>query len=194
EQQRPSSETFVTLAVDLNDRGDADRQTPGGVVSKELDTWNGIAFVSDPLPASVEVSGLFSGHLDFTLNKKDFDFEIDLYELTPKGEYVQLPPYWTRASYVGHPERRELLTPGKRQHLDFKSIRLMSQRLHPGSRVIAVLKVIKGRDRQINYGTGRDVSDETNQDANEPLQIKWYGGSFLDVPVWRRKASSHGSK
>jgi putative CocE/NonD family hydrolase len=194
EEQRPSSDTFVAHAVDLNDRSDADRGVPGAVVSKELDTWNGIEFVSDPLPVSVEVSGLFSGHLDFTINKKDFDFEIDLYERTPEGEYVQLAPYWTRASYVGHPERRELLTPGKRQHLDFKSIRLMSQRLHPGSRIVAVLKVIKGRDRQINYGTGKDVSDETLQDTKELLQIKWYGGSYLDMPIWRQKASSHGSK
>ena len=31
--------------------------------------------------------------------KKDFDFELDLYEQTPKGEYVQLTSYWTRASY-----------------------------------------------------------------------------------------------
>jgi len=31
----------------------------------------------------------------------------------------------------------------------------------PGSRVLAVLSVIKEPGRQINYGTGKDVSDET---------------------------------
>jgi uncharacterized protein len=38
---------------------------------------------------------------------------------------------------------------------------------------------------QINYGTGKDVSDETIADAKEPLQLKWFGDSFIDVPIRR---------
>jgi uncharacterized protein len=148
-----------------------------------VDTWNGLEFISDPFPKATEMSGLFSGHLDFVANKKDFDFEIDLYELTPSGHYVQLAPFWTRASYNGHPSERRLLTPGARVRLDFKSIRLMSRQLQAGSRVVLVLSVIKAPDRQINYGTGKDVSDETIRDAGAPLEIKWYGESYVDLPV-----------
>jgi predicted acyl esterase len=133
----------------------------------------------------LEVSGLFSGRLDLVVNKKDFDFEIDLYELTPNGEYVQLAPFWARASYLGHQGRRVLLTPGRRVHLDFRSIRLMSRRLEKGSRVVLVLSVIKGPDRQINYGSGKDVSDETIRDAGPKLAIRWYGDSYVDLPVSR---------
>ena len=39
--------------------------------------------------------------------------------------------------------------------------------------------------RQINYGTGKDVSDETKADAGEPLTIEWLGGSFVEMPVGR---------
>jgi uncharacterized protein len=85
-----------------------------------VDAWNAIEFVSDPFPAPIEMSGLFSGHVDFLTNKKDFDFEIDLYEVTPKGEYIQLAPYWSRASYLGNRSLRRLLTPGKRARLDFQ--------------------------------------------------------------------------
>jgi len=177
-------DSFVTLKVDLADRRDVDRKAVGGgVESEEVDTWNGLEFISDPLPKATEMSGLFSGHLDFVANKKDFDFEIDLYELTPSGHYVQLAPFWTRASYNGHPSERRLLTPGARVRLDFKSIRLMSRQLQAGSRVVLVLSVIKARDRQINYGTGKDVSDETIRDAGAPLEIKWYGESYVDLPV-----------
>jgi len=137
------------------------------------------------LPAATEMSGLFSGRLDFLANKKDFDFEIDLYELTPKGEYVLLAPYWTRVSYAGHPSRRQLLTPGKRHRLDFKSIRLMSRELQARSRLVLVLTVIKGNDRQINYGSGKDVSAEMIKDTKTPLTIKWYGESYVDLPVMR---------
>jgi hypothetical protein len=28
------------------------------------------------------------------------------------------------------------------------------------------------------------VSDETIADAEEPLQIKWFDGSYIKVPVW----------
>src|SRR5262249_8080136 len=165
---------------------DADRKAPGGgVIGKEVDTWNGLQFISEPLPAAAELSGLFSGRLDFSANKKDFDFEIDLYELTAKGDYVQLAPYWSRASYVGHPGRRQLLTPGKRHHLDIRSIRLMSRRAEAGSRIVLVLSVVKSPERQINYGSGKDVSDETIADAKEPLEIKWYGDSYVDLPVCR---------
>jgi len=180
----PARDSFVTLQVDLADRRDVDRKAVGGgVESEEVDTWNGLEFISDPLTKATEMSGLFSGHLDFVANKKDFDFEIDLYELTPSGRYVQLAPFWTRASYNGHPSERRLLTPGARVRLDFKSIRLMSRQLQAGSRVVLVLSVIKAPDRQINYGTGKDVSDETIRDAGAPLEIKWYGESYVDLPV-----------
>ncbi len=184
--QKDSGDTFVNLKVDLADRSDADRKASGdGILDKDLDTWNGIEFVSDPLPKPTELSGLFSGRLDFVTNKRDFDFEIDLYELTPQGDYVQLAPYWARASYVGDLSHRHLLSPGQRQRVDFQSVRLMSRQLQQSGRVVMVLRVIKEAGRQINYGTGKDVSDENIRDAGTPLEIKWYSDSYLDLPVGR---------
>jgi putative CocE/NonD family hydrolase len=183
---KPAKEESIAQTVDLADRSDVDRvSSGGGVQDTAVDTWNGIEFISDPLPARIEMSGLFSGHLDLVSNKKDLDFEIDLYEQTPKGEYVQLAPFWTRASYIGDHSHRQLLTAGKRHRLEFQSVRLMSHQLQVGSRLVVVLRVIKERGRQINYGTGKDVSDETIQDAKQPLEIKWFNDSFVDVPVWR---------
>src|SRR5262249_55603150 len=58
----PPADSFVTQIVNMADRSDADRKAPGGgVVDKEVDTWNGLQFISDPLPAATELSGLFSG-------------------------------------------------------------------------------------------------------------------------------------
>jgi predicted acyl esterase len=185
-REKPKTEAFVGLEVNLGDRSDIDVITPGGgVLDKEIGISNGIEFVSEPLEKGTEMSGLFSGELDFVVNKKDFDFEVDLYELTPKGEYFQLPPFWTRASYVEDRTQRHLLTPGKRQRLKFKSSRLMSHEFPPGSRVVIVLSVIKEAGRQINYGTGKDVSDETIADAKEPLQVKWSTSSFITLPIWK---------
>jgi uncharacterized protein len=185
-EQKDAHDGSSDLKVDLADRSDADRKVPGGgVLDTEVDTWNGIEFISDPLIKAIELSGLFSGRLDFVTNKKDFDFEIDLYELTPHGDYIQLAPYWSRASYVGDRSRRRLLTAGKRQHVNFHSVRLMSRQLQQGSRIVAVLRVIKEAGRQINYGTGEDVSAETVRNADAPLEIHCYSDSYLDLPVGR---------
>lgn len=185
-ERNPATTTTVAQAVDLADRTDVDRRSPGGgIVDSAIDTWNGIAFVSNPLRSSIEMSGLFSGRLEFTTNKKDFDLNISLYELTSKSEYVLLSTYWARASAVGDLASPRLLTPGKRERLDFKSVRLTSRRIESGSRIVLLINIIKQPDMQINYGTGKDVSDETIADAGEPLRIRWFGDSFVDIPTRR---------
>jgi hypothetical protein len=36
---------------------------------------------------------------------------------------------------------------------------------------------------QVNYGTGKDVSDESIADAREPLRIEISSGSFFEIPL-----------
>jgi hypothetical protein len=45
--------------------------------------------------------------------------------------------------------------------------------------------VFKGESTEINYGTGKDVSTESIADAGDPLQIKIYPDSYVDIPVSR---------
>ena len=46
-----------------------------------------------------------------------------------------------------------------------------------------VLGVNKRPDREINYGTGADVSEESITDGRIPMKIRWYGSSYIDIPV-----------
>jgi uncharacterized protein len=130
-------------------------------------------------------TGHRTGGTVFVIGKKDFDFQVTLYELTPQGKYFLLAPYWSRASHVGDIVNRRLLTPRKRQRLDFQSVRLMSHQVQPGGRIVAVLNVIKNSGQQINYGTGKDVSEESFPDAKEPLTIKLFADSYVAVPIGR---------
>lgn len=59
------------------------------------------------------------------------------------------------------------------------------RRIQPGSRVVLVLGIRKRPDREINYGTGKDVSEESIKDATTPLRIEWYDSSYIDIPVRR---------
>ena len=183
---RPRTDTSVTLRVNLAYRDDVDSSfAGGGVRDTAVNTYEALEFVSDPIEAPTEVSGLYSGHLEFVTNKKDFDLSISLFELTEKGEYFLLPPVQIRASYARDLKTRRLLTAGSRETFDFKAIRLISKKLQPRSRIVAVIGPIKWPGQQINYGSGKDVSDETIADAGSPLEIRWFTNSFIDLPIRR---------
>jgi putative CocE/NonD family hydrolase len=180
-----SKTTYLRQIVKLADRTDAGWRPPSDLISKNLPLHNAIEFISDPLPQPLEVSGLFSGVLDFTPNKMDMDITIALYERLPSGEYLRLfdPPYTFRASYAQDRSHRHLLQAGVRQQLTFRSERLTSRKFQAGSRLVMVIGINKRADQQINYGTGGDVSDESVADATVPLKIRWYGSSYIDIPT-----------
>src|SRR2546423_12745343 len=58
--------THVQQIVDFADRRDSARVSPAiGTVSRTIDTWNGVQFVSPQLAGPFELTGTLSGHLDF---------------------------------------------------------------------------------------------------------------------------------
>jgi len=178
--------SFLLQTIDFADRSDADRRVPGGGFSdQDIDTADSLVFVGAPYTKPIELSGLFSGRLDLITNKRDFDFQVSIYDKTSSGDYVQLAQFWSRASYVSDLSHRRLLTPGRPQTLQFKSNRLMSRQFSAGSRLVIVLTVLKGSDREINYGTGKTVALETIADAKPPLTIKWLRSSYIAVPLGR---------
>jgi len=77
------------------------------------------------------------------------------------------------------------LKAGEREELTFKSERMTSRRLQAGSRLVMILGIDKRPDREINYGTGNDVSEESIADGKMPLKIQWYGDSYIEIPVLR---------
>lgn len=185
-KQAPDAAKTMTLRVDLADRSDVEHEPAGGgIIDDAVETANALVFTSEPFDRPIEVSGLFSGHLEFTTNKRDFDLRISLYEKSANGNWFQLNHYLTRASYAADRTRRQLLTPGARSTLDFTNGRLTSRRFLPGSRLVAIVEVNKNPSMQVNLGSGKPVSDETKADAGEPLRIDWLGGSWLESPLGR---------
>ncbi len=178
-----SGKNSVIQRIDFSERGDA-AWTPSPLsITKVLDTHNGVAFHGAPLGQSIEVSGRLSGRLDFSINKRDVDLSVTLYELSPDGSYFQLLRYMGRASYARDRSHRQLLVPGMPHALTFKGESLTSRKMSPGSRLVVVLGVNKQPDMQINYGSGKDVSAESIADAGSPLEIRWHNTSYVDVPI-----------
>jgi putative CocE/NonD family hydrolase len=146
---------------------------------------NGILYVSDPLKEDVIISGTFFGLIKASINKKDFDFSINLFEQMPDGKLFYLSYFMGRASYAKNILKRQLLTPGKTESIPFSNSYLTVKKINKGSRIVALVNVNKSPFEQINYGTGKDVNDETISDAKEPLKVKWGNESFICIPIFK---------
>ena len=186
-QRKKTNDAFIQQTVGFVDRTDAAWTPPADFISKKLAPRHGTIFISEPLTKAIDFGGLFSGRLDFTINKVDVDLSITLYELLANGDYIRLfsPTYEFRASYARDRVHRHLLKGGERQELAFKSERITSRRMQAGSRLVMVLGINNRPDREINYGSGGDVSEESVDDGEIPLKIRWYSDSYIDIPVRR---------
>jgi hypothetical protein len=182
----------VNQTLNLMDRSDAGWQPPTDLITRSLVTHNSLTFVSEPLKRPTDFNGRLSGRLDFVVNKMDMDINIAAYELTRGGDYMRLfnPADELRLSYAADRVHRHLLKAGERQQLSFLSERLTSCRLEAGSRLVIMLRVSKRPDREINYGSGNDVSEESIADGKIPIKVRWYNDSYIEIPVHTEAARS----
>jgi uncharacterized protein len=180
--RKPGRRARIVQTVDLKERSLPADSGPPLSIRSELDADNAIVLVADPVAQTTELTGRFSGDLHFITNRKDFDLVVTLYELNQAGEYFELSWYLTRASHARDRSHRHLLKPGRRQHITFTSARPVARQLQPGSRLLVTVGINKHPGAQINYGTGKDVSDESIADADAPLRIEWLGNSSIEIP------------
>lgn len=184
--KKPAKSGYLPQEVDFANREISNNDYyPDPIIRKELDTINGYFFISEPLDKPIVVNGAFEGEIKALINKKDMDLGVVLYEVMPNGEYFHLSYFLGRASYAKDITTRNLLVPNKIETIPFTNTRLVSKQLSKGSRLLVVINVNKNAFAQLNYGTGKDVSDETIKDAKEPLKIKWYNDSFVKIPIWK---------
>ncbi|WP_198315698.1 CocE/NonD family hydrolase [Chitinophaga tropicalis] len=183
-ERKPLKRSSFYQEIDFKDRTTYyNDYYPDPIIRKELDTSNGLFFLSEPFKEPVIVNGAFSGEIKAIINKKDFDLGVVLYEVMPDGTYFELSYFLGRASYAKDITTRHLLTPGKIEGIPFSNTKLVSRQLSKGSRLLAVINVNKNSFSQLNYGTGKDVSDETMDDAGELLKVKWQNDSYIEIPV-----------
>ncbi|KAF2508831.1 CocE/NonD family hydrolase [Flavobacterium foetidum] len=186
DSKKPKKQEFLTQEVDFADRETSNNNYyPSPIIRKEVNANDGYFFITEPLTKPLIVNGSFLGEIKLSINKKDLDLGVTLYEVTPNGEYFHLSYYIGRASYAKNIEKRQLLEPNKIETIAFTNTHFVSKQLNKGSRILIALNVNKNPFSQLNYGTGKDVSDETIKDTQEPLKIKWYNDSFVKVPVLR---------
>ena len=176
----------IQLKIELADRVTTNNANyyPWPIIKKNIPLNDGLVFTSEPFSQEKIINGSFRGELTIASNKKDFDYSVNLYELTPEGTYFHLSYYIGRASYAKNNETRELLTPNKETTITFDNTRIISKKIAKGSRLIIIINGNKNQYAQINYGTGKDVSTESIKDANEPLWLTFSGNSKIIIPIY----------
>ena len=186
-EKKPIRLGFINQKVDFTDRtmvGENNYWNPF-IISDSLPLSNGFSFITKPFEEAIEFNGSYFGELKVAINKKDMDCSIVMYEQTPEGKYFKLTQQFIgRASLAKDREKRQLLIPNKIESFPFTNVRMTSKKLRKGSRLILVLNVNKHPHEQVNYGTGKDVSDESIKDAKAPLEVKWYNDSYVKIPVF----------
>lgn len=175
---------YVKVIVDFKKR--RSQQKNWNIIDSNFNQYQYLSFISEPFPESTRVSGSFIADLSVIINKKDLDIEMEMFELMPNGKYFLLSTeFMSRASLAKDGSTRKLLEPGKRADIPVRNTFFTSKQLSKGSRLVFLLGVPVRYDRQINYGSGKDVSDETLDDAKIPLEVKWLISSRIKVPIFR---------
>jgi hypothetical protein len=180
---------FISQTVDFKDRSETLFAGENmGSYPLYLDTAlkaekEKMIFISDPIEKPFAISGAIRASLFASVNKKDMDIVLDLFELMPDGKYLALNQNLQRASYANDRSKRQLLHPYKIENIHLNDTYITSRQLQKGSRIVILLGVNKNPIWQINYGTGKDVSDESLKDATIPFKIKWYNSSYVTIPI-----------
>ncbi|HRG17621.1 MAG TPA: CocE/NonD family hydrolase [Flavobacterium lutivivi] len=144
---------------------------------------NMLVFESETLQEPLSITGAPIANVEFSCNKKDVDITFQLYEKTPDGKYFALSNNLARASLTKDKTKRNLLTPGKKETIILENNFMACKQLQKGSKIVILLGINKSQSWQINYGTGKDVSDETIKDAEIPLEIEWTGNTNFVIPI-----------
>jgi uncharacterized protein len=190
--EKPKQNTAIQQVIDFKDRRDnkvnpaTDVADFSSIVKDNLTLPNHyLTFESEALTETMVLSGSLIANLKLSCNKKDMDVVFLLYEKTPDGKYFALTSDYHRLSQSKDHSKRQLLRPNTIESFSLSNNYITCKQLQKGSQIVIVMGVLKNGNWQINYGTGRDVSDESILDATVPLEVKWYSDSNFIVPILR---------
>lgn len=184
-EQKPEKQSFEQQKIDFSDRKSMNNYFHPTLIIDSLDASNGVIFSTNPFDNDFVINGAFTGDIFVETNKKDMDISISFYEQTPDGKYFLLSRYLGRASYAKDNSQRLLLTPGKKEQIPLNASHIISKEIKKGSRFVIVANVNKHPFEIINYGSGKEPSTETIEDAGEPMIIKWFNDSYIEIPIWK---------
>jgi uncharacterized protein len=147
---------------------------------------NGLVYHTEPFAESTEVSGYTKLVLWISMDVPDADFQATLYEILPDGKSIFLAHDRLRARYRESLREEKLIKRGEILKYEFTGFNWFSRYVAKGSRLRLVITCPNSIYLQKNYNSGKNVVDETGNDALT-AHIKVYHDakhpSYLELPI-----------
>lgn len=149
---------------------------------------DGVIYHSEPFAEATEVSGWVKLTVWLSLDVRDTDFAVALYEVKPDGGSVLLTSDLLRARHRHSTATAELVVPGAIERYDFDGFAWFSRRIGKGSRLRLLLTSPNSINLEKNYNSGGVVESESGADAHVAHVTLYHDAahpSALELPIVR---------
>ena len=154
--------------------------------NREAFKGSGLVYHSSPFDKDIVFAGQIKLTLSISMNVKDADFEILLYEIKPDGTSVFLTTDILRARFRNSLEKEELPKPGQVYSYVFKTPFLFVRKISSGSRLRLIIRNLNSPHYEKNFQSGGNIFEETAKTANAGTFVLYHNNinsSFLEIPV-----------
>jgi putative CocE/NonD family hydrolase len=134
-------------------------------------TGRQLVYHSAPFDKDTEVSGFFRLSAWIAIDQPDTDFAIAVYEIRRDGSSLPLTTDVMRARYRENPRTPKLVATREPLRYDFERFMFVSRQIKTGSRLRLVIGPSDSIYSQRNYNSGKDVAEESMQDAR-PVTVR----------------------
>ena len=132
---------------------------------------------------TINIAGAFQLSLNIIPEVRDADFIVRLYEVTADGHYFLISSAIQRGSYLNGSILKKTWSPGEEQTLVITTAAFSAKQVLPGSRLVLNLDIYKDYAAEVNYGSGKRVSNEMPADYIGNTVLKILGRSELKIPI-----------
>jgi putative CocE/NonD family hydrolase len=146
----------------------------------------GLIYHSNPFDRDITIAGQIKLTASMSMDVKDADFEILLYEIKPDGSSVYLTTDILRARYRNGMEKEDLPVPGQIYTYVFKTPYMFVRKISSGSRLRLVIRNLNSPHYQKNFQSGGNIFEETSSVSKTGTFLLYHNNinnSFLEIPV-----------
>lgn len=154
--------------------------------SREAHKGAGLIYISSPMEKEYTIAGRIKLTAYLSMDVKDADLEILLYEITPDGKILFLTTDYLRARYRNSLEMEELLIPNEIYKYEFNTPYLIVRKLSKNSRICLIIRNLNSPHYQKNFQSGGNISEEVKNVAEKSNVTLYHDSkypSFLLIPI-----------
>ena len=147
---------------------------------------NGLVYESERFENDVEVTGNLRVVVWVSMDVRDTDFQVCVYEIGLDQSSIILTDSMLRARYRKSLTTESLVVPGEINRYEFDQFQFFARQIRRGSRIRLIFQCVNSMYWQKNYNSGGIVATETADDvrtAHVTVHQNSKYPSFLELPI-----------